>query len=240
MSGTAAGTFAQTWAPYANQAGQTLGINPALILQQWAFESGYGSNTATVSGNNPGAIAPGGNLTSYSSPAAFTQSYVSTIENNFPGAVGAGSNAAQFLQGLGNGTLGSYWGSGSSLPAYGLGLAGTGNAIASADPGLYQSLSGGQALTGIASDGTGVNLTGAAGATSVAGGVAGGTGPTLPAAAASACNGLGSVLSAACWGAIGADVLLVVFGAALILFSVGASFKGSSETVVNIVKGRAA
>ena len=71
MSGTLA--FANQWAPYAQEAGATLGVDPNVILGQWALESGYGTNSATVQNNNPGAIMSGSSPASYASQQAFEQ-----------------------------------------------------------------------------------------------------------------------------------------------------------------------
>ena len=234
MSGSNAGAFASAWAPYATQAGQALGVSPALILQQWGFESGYGNNPATISGNNPGGIMSGGSLASYASPAAFTQAYVNTIEGNFPGAVGSGSNAGQFLAGLQNGTAGTYWDPSQTASTYGMGLAGVGNTLAAAAPATYSSLTGGQPLQGsIGPGGPMINVTGAATGSGGTGGTVTGSGASAPPGAP--CAGLTGIFSGPCWQSIGADVLLVVLGLALIVFSAGAGFLGDRSTVVDVI-----
>ncbi len=238
MSGSNAGSFVSAWSPYATQAGQALGISPALILQQWGFESGYGTNPATLTGNNPGGIMSGGSLANYANAASFTQSYINTIEGNFPGAVGAGSNAGQFLSGLQNGTAGTYWDPSQTATTYGMGLAGVGNNLAAAAPGTYASLTGGQPLQGsIGQGGPMINVTGdTTGAATGSGGTSGsvtGSGGSGP--PGSPCAGVAGIFSGACWQSIGADVLLVVLGLALIVFSAGAGFLGDRSTVVDVI-----
>lgn len=97
--------FAQTYGPYAQQAGSRLGVDPNIILGQWGIESGW----HTPSTGNLAGISPGGRLASYSSPQAFTDSYVTTIQHNFPNATNTGSDASAFNQGLVNGTYGVYY-----------------------------------------------------------------------------------------------------------------------------------
>ena len=122
MSATLA--FANQWAPYAQEAGATLGVDPNVILGQWALESGYGTNSATTQNNNPGAIMSGSSPASYASQQAFEQYYVNTIANDFPNAVGSGSNAVAFSNALASGVNGSYFGSGTNAATYAAGILG--------------------------------------------------------------------------------------------------------------------
>lgn len=105
-------TFVDTWSPYAASAGAALNLNPSLVLSQWAFESGWGSNSLSAS-YNVGAIKTGGpgggSFAQYSSPGDFTQAYVSLMQRNYSNALGA-QTASDFVNGLQNGRIGSYFG----------------------------------------------------------------------------------------------------------------------------------
>lgn len=90
--------FVSTYGPYANQAGSQLGIPGNLVLAQWAQESGWGAGGGAASlGNMAGINYPGSttgtNYQSYSSPQAFTNSYVQTMQNpRYASALQAGAN----------------------------------------------------------------------------------------------------------------------------------------------------
>lgn len=114
-------SFISNWQGQADVAGQDLGVDPDIILAQWAVESGWGTNTGATEDNNPGSLMDSGGttLTKFSSPSAFVNAFVQTIQNTFSGAENSGSNVNQFVSGLTSGAGGeSYTGvtnSGSTL-----------------------------------------------------------------------------------------------------------------------------
>ena len=107
---TTQATFAEKWGGLAAQAASALGVSYGNVIGQWANESGNGTNSLTTKNNNPGAIMSGGSFANFSTPQAFEQAYVSDVKNDFPGAVNTGSNTQAFVNGLQNGTYGSYFG----------------------------------------------------------------------------------------------------------------------------------
>lgn len=118
--------FYSDWSPYAAQAGQALGVDPSVVLAQWALESGYGAHQP--GSYNVGGIGGPGNWQSYSSPQDFANAYVSLIQTGYPCALNTGSDAMRFAQGLGSGAGGSYFGSADPV-AYGNSLAQIAGAI---------------------------------------------------------------------------------------------------------------
>lgn len=84
----------EKWAPYAYNAGQQLGIDPAFILAQWLYETGNGTNLGSTKYNNlaglkngsvlsPGEYDPSDSIhAGYSSLSAFTQDYVRMLRQN--------------------------------------------------------------------------------------------------------------------------------------------------------------
>ncbi len=200
MSGTQQ-NFSATYAPYAAQAGAALGVDPNVILGQWALESGYGTNTASQ-GYNVGSIMSGGQPLSYASPSAFEQSYVNTIQTDFPNAVGSGSNVYAFANGLATGTLGSYFGS-QSPSSYALGISGTEATLSGTQAGnvttLPQTTVTAQAPTSSTSSGCGILN--------------------------------GGVFTWSCWAGIAADAAFVVMGIGMIFFALGGASKGPAVVI---------
>lgn len=142
--------FVQTYGPYAQQAGQTLGVDPNVILGQWAFESAWGtSRAAQQQGNLAGINIPGGTgqqYQTYSSPQAFTDAYTTLLQNpRYASALNTGSNVNAFTGGLASG---GYY---TSSPAeYAAGVTSTSQTAASIDPTLAsgnQDFSSGDTLT---------------------------------------------------------------------------------------------
>lgn len=267
MSGTNAASvasFASTWGPYAQQAGQALGVNPQIILDQWGLESGFGTNTGAAL-NNPGSLMVPGTQTpqAFTSPADFVQAFVGTIQTNFPGAAGAGNNPAAYLSGLASGTGGrSYFGSYTTLGNYTVGLAGAGQALYSADPTSYSALSGGASLTGNAGlSGVNLNPSGMTGAGSGAAAVSGQSGCEPGASlwsmigvadpfesacgpiAGGAGSGLTNVLAPGAGGGSGPcagiwgyviNGAVLMTGVAMILFSVAGGIFGRGPTQITV------
>ena len=196
------GSFLQTYGPLASQAGSTLGVDPSVILGQWALESGNGTNSLTLNNNNPGAIMPGGNAASYSSPQQFEQAYVNTIQSDFPGAVNTGSNILAFTDALGSGVNGSYYGT-TSPASYASG-------IAAEQAAMTNAAGGGLASSPYTASGSlGANSTAPA-STSPTGG----------------CSGITSFLTWGCWSGIFLDATFIAFGAVMIFLSVAGAMKG--------------
>lgn len=98
--------FVNLWSPYATQVGNSIGVDPNLVLSQWALESGWNTpNTFNVGGIG------GSNPASFASPQDFANNYLNLLNNGYGSALGAGSNIDQFVTGLANGSNGSYFGS---------------------------------------------------------------------------------------------------------------------------------
>ena len=131
------GAFENSWLDYAVKVGNDLGISPGVILAQWGLESGYGTNSLSAS-NNVGSITTGaGAFASYSSPAEFATAFETLIKSRYPQAIGTGSDVASYANALGNGTIGSYFGS-QSADSYAAGIQGAETALQAAYPAAWQ------------------------------------------------------------------------------------------------------
>lgn len=77
--------FISKWEPYAQAAGQQLGIPWQYVLAQWIIETNWGqqSNMGT---NNPGNVGNlgGGHWQNYATPADFVGAYVASMRQDFP------------------------------------------------------------------------------------------------------------------------------------------------------------
>jgi len=108
-------SFMSYFGPYAEEAGNRLGVDKSIILAQLGHETGWGKSV--VGNNNLGNIKDfsnregskqandkieksNDNYRSYASPKEFFDDYSSLIEKNFPGAVGSGSDLNKFVGGL--------------------------------------------------------------------------------------------------------------------------------------------
>lgn len=127
--------FASAWAPYAAQVGQSRGIDPNVLLAQWGMESDYGTNRGSQQNNVAGVTANGvpGQWASYSSPQAFSDAFSDLLARNYSGTTGTGSNTMDYVQALGSGRIGSYYGS-QSADSYAAALQGAANRIAGVAP----------------------------------------------------------------------------------------------------------
>lgn len=233
--------FAATYGDAATAAGQALNVSPALVLSQWALESGYGTSPAASRGNLAGLQTGGVNRT-YGGLDQFVSDYVSTIKNYFPGAVGAGSSADAFVTGLtaksagGSGILGNYFGPAtpSSYEAGILGAASTLSANTPSTAGL------GQVYGTVNGMPQGVNLGNSTGNPLVPVSPTA-QGPGTPGDTTSACGGgtlgLGGFFTWACWANVAADAGLVVLGLGMILIGVMAGVRGGPAVVVEQVTG---
>jgi len=109
-------TFARAYGPAAARAGQTLGVDPAILLGQFGLETGWGKSVIPGT-NNLGnikdfsqagtGISATDNMTGsrdryrvYGTPEAFFDDYVSLIQRKYPQAVGAGDDALKFARAL--------------------------------------------------------------------------------------------------------------------------------------------
>jgi hypothetical protein len=122
VSGSIQNAFINTWSPYAQQAGSTLGVDPNILLSQWANESAWGTSNLAVNSGNLAGIGGPGNFAVYSTPQAFTNAFVNLVQNTYNKAVGTGSDLWAYISGLNqggaNGNL-SYYGKQSASSYYG-------------------------------------------------------------------------------------------------------------------------
>jgi len=100
----------------ANIAGGSLGIDPNILYGQFKGETGNFSNSGSAV-NNFGSIMPGGKMAAYQSPQDFAQAFTGLINRNFPNAIGSGSNLNQYVAGLTNGRIGTYYANPAGMPA---------------------------------------------------------------------------------------------------------------------------
>ena len=119
-------SFAAKYRDAAFAAGQTLGVDPGIILSQWGIETRWGQSKKPMQANNLGNIKAGASwdgptvtqhdkvegsnskYRSYDSTDAFVKDYVDLIKTKYPEAIGAGSDAAKFANGLRPGKQGGY------------------------------------------------------------------------------------------------------------------------------------
>ena len=98
--------FFSSWAPYAKQAGDALGVNPNTILAQWAHESDFGrsvaaKNQGNVAGLNVPGATDGSTFAGFKNPQDFTNAYISTLMHpGYAAARGTGNDPAAFVKGL--------------------------------------------------------------------------------------------------------------------------------------------
>jgi hypothetical protein len=88
-------------------AGGSLGVSPDILYAQFAGETGNFSNSGTAGYNYAGIQAPG--KTSFSGPADFANYFTRQIEKNYPAAMGAGNSVTDYVGGLTNGKIGTYY-----------------------------------------------------------------------------------------------------------------------------------
>lgn len=95
-------SFIQTYGPLAQQVGRQLGVDPRLILGQWALESGWGVGGGAANGGNMAGIKnQNGQYEVYRTPQEFADAYTRFLQNpRYQGAIGAGGNADQFFGAL--------------------------------------------------------------------------------------------------------------------------------------------
>jgi len=114
--------FVKTYRPIAEQVGKEIGVDPNIILSQWALESRWGNavpgshNIAGIkdfsgSGkpakdNKLGTVAK---YAEFEDPQTFGLYYSDMIQRNFPNAVGSGNDIGAFTRGLVSGKRGAYF-----------------------------------------------------------------------------------------------------------------------------------
>lgn len=114
--------FVKKYRPIAEQVGKEIGVDPNVILSQWALESGWGS--AVPAENNiagikdfTGAGTPAkdnklgttSNYARFESPEVFGVYYSDMMQRQFPKALNTGSDIGAFTRGLRSGRSGSYF-----------------------------------------------------------------------------------------------------------------------------------
>jgi len=114
--------FVKKYRPIAEQVGKEIGVDPNVILSQWALESGWGK---TVPAENniagikdfTGAGTPAkdnklgttANYARFESPEVFGVYYSDMMQRQFPNALNTGSDIGAFTRGLRSGRSGSYF-----------------------------------------------------------------------------------------------------------------------------------
>jgi flagellum-specific peptidoglycan hydrolase FlgJ len=106
--------FVKKYGAAAQIAGKMLGVDPKVLLGQWALETGWGKSVVPGTnnlGNMKSADGTGvdaidnqtGTLDKYQafkSPEDFARAYAAYVRRKYPGAAGAGSNASKFFSAL--------------------------------------------------------------------------------------------------------------------------------------------
>ena len=122
MSKKLAEEFSAKYRPIAEQVGKEIGVDPNIILSQWALESAYGkkipasNNIAGIqdfSGKGKAAKDPQtgktGKYVEFEDPETFGMYYADMIKRQFPHVVNTGEDLGAFTRGLVAGRSGSYF-----------------------------------------------------------------------------------------------------------------------------------
>ena len=115
--------FVKVYGPIAEQVGKDIGVDPRVILGKWGMESGWGKSTigsynlgnvkdVTKQGPKRFDKVEGSNdsYLNFESPQAWGNYYSGLIKRGYPKAVGTGEDTRKFVEGLGSGEVGSYYG----------------------------------------------------------------------------------------------------------------------------------
>jgi hypothetical protein len=115
--------FVKVYGPIAEQVGKDIGVDPRVILGKWGMETGWGKSTigsynlgnvkdVTKQGPKRFDKVEGSNdaYLNFESPQAWGNYYSGLIKRGYPKAVGAGEDTRKFVEGLGSGEVGSYYG----------------------------------------------------------------------------------------------------------------------------------
>lgn len=106
--------FISQYGNLATNVGNRIGVDPNVLLGQWALETGWGksvihgtNNLGNIKDFSGGGVAATDNMLGsrdnyrkYESPDAFGNDYASLIERRYKNAVGSGSDAAKFAAAL--------------------------------------------------------------------------------------------------------------------------------------------
>lgn len=116
-------SFVEKYTPVAQQVGKEIGVDPNVLLSQWALETGWGKNIIPGT-NNLGNIKDfsgyGKEATDshtkskdkyikFEDPEVFGMYYADMIKRQFPDAVNTGTDIGAFTRGLTTGKSGSYF-----------------------------------------------------------------------------------------------------------------------------------
>jgi len=138
--------FIKAYKPIAEQVGREIGVDPNVILSQWALESNWGSavpashNLAGIkdfSGKGTAAkdnkLGTTAKYVQFEDPEVFGMYYADMIKRQFPNAVNTGPDIGAFTRGLVSGRSGAYFEADPQKYAVGL------TAIHNSIPGAEQS-----------------------------------------------------------------------------------------------------
>jgi hypothetical protein len=114
--------FIKAYKPIAEQVGREIGVDPNVILSQWALESNWGSavpashNLAGIkdfSGKGTAAkdnkLGTTAKYVQFEDPEVFGMYYADMIKRQFPNAVNTGPDIGAFTRGLVSGRSGAYF-----------------------------------------------------------------------------------------------------------------------------------
>jgi hypothetical protein len=114
--------FIKAYKPIAEQVGKEIGVDPNVILSQWALESNWGSavpashNLAGIkdfSGKGTAAkdnkLGTTAKYVQFEDPEVFGMYYADMIKRQFPNAVNTGPDIGAFTRGLVSGRSGAYF-----------------------------------------------------------------------------------------------------------------------------------
>jgi hypothetical protein len=114
--------FIKNYKPIAEQVGNEIGVDPNVILSQWALESDWGTkvpakhNIAGIKDFSGKGVAAKDNklgtvdkYVQFEDPEVFGMYYADMIKRQFPNAVNTGPDVGAFTRGLVSGKSGSYF-----------------------------------------------------------------------------------------------------------------------------------
>lgn len=218
--------FIENMLPYAETAGNQIGVNPNLILGQWANETGYGTSTAATQDNNYGGITYNGQLGVFSSIGNFVSAFVSTITNNFPSALNTG-NSVGYVNALENGRT-KY----ATDPNYADKVISNAQQITNVEQTMGLTVPNASSVTGTLSSILGSSaldaLSPVSGVTSAL------TGDTTT-GAASGCSGVNGLFNWSCYSSAITDLLFIGLGIVLIFGVIMLVSDSAKQTIVEAV-----
>ena len=121
MADDAAKMFVDEYKPVAERAAKEIGVDPTILLSQWAMETNYGrsipghfnlGNIKDFSGAGTEATdrqtESADKYVNFESPEAFGDYYAHMMKRLYPNALNAGSDIKGYASGLMSGVKGSY------------------------------------------------------------------------------------------------------------------------------------